>query len=162
MSPRRCRLACCTLTLALAWPPATAQGHESPMKAAEELIERERLRSAAERAFDILFEPTDNGFLKVQSFVDAALGLADLGQGVAPYLINELEQNVPTTFFFCAYALGLLGTPDAERALRRPIFGEYPFRFLRTLTFPRLVVAYTPTICSDPPSSLSGICNTIM
>jgi len=121
-----------TICLALAVRATPAQQPGSTASSAAELIAQEKLRSTVEQALATYTQPTENGAVEVDNFVRAAQQLVEAGPGVAPYLINELEQAIPNTFFLCAYALGLLGTAEAEPALRQAIEqcerekGRYP------------------------------------
>lgn len=88
---------------------------------AEELIRQERLRSALEQALALYQSPADGGAEENENFVQAVDDLVRVGPDVVPFLVTELDQAVPTSYFFSAYALGRLGTPEAEAALRRAI-----------------------------------------
>jgi HEAT repeat protein len=120
------------LLLALAVPAAGAQQAGSAASSAAELIEREKLRSTVEQALATYTQPVESGAVEVDNFVKAAEQLVMAGPGVAPYIINELEQAIPNTFFLCAYSLGLLGTAESETALHKAIEqaegenGRYP------------------------------------
>lgn len=94
-------------------PPASA--------VAEELIAQEKIRSAVERAFTLYRRPAESGAEKNDNFVRAVDDLVREGPAVVPFLAAELEQALKESFFLCAYALGRLGTPEAEAALRRAV-----------------------------------------
>ena len=109
------------LSLLLALSLSAAAAQETPLSStAQELIERERIRAAVEAAFDLHGQPTKgDGALRNDNIVNAAEQLVQIGSDAVPYLITELEQSRPSTFTFCAYALGRLKTPEAEAALRK-------------------------------------------
>jgi HEAT repeat protein len=114
--------------------PGGPEGQQpaSPASAAAELIEKERLRQVVEDAIELYTRPVEDGKVEVENFVEAGNILVDAGPGVVPLLTNELEQCVPNTFFLSAYALGRLGTPEAEAALRQAVekaereHGDFP------------------------------------
>jgi HEAT repeat protein len=47
--------------------------------------------------------------------------LIAIGPDVVPFVTSELDLMDPSTFHYCAYALGRLGGPDAEAALRKAV-----------------------------------------
>ncbi len=47
--------------------------------------------------------------------------LIAIGTDVVPFVVSELDLMDPATFHFSAYALGRLGGPDAEAALRKAV-----------------------------------------
>lgn len=100
---------------------AAAQQPSSPDAVAEQLIAQERMRVAVEQALALYRGPAESGEEKNDNFVQAGDDLVRVGAGVVPFLAAELEQALPESFFFCAYALGRLGTPEAESALRQAI-----------------------------------------
>ena len=111
---------------------SAAQQTPSAVPVAEELIAQERMRSAVEQALALYRTPTDNGDEQNDNLVRAADDLVQVGPGVVPFLAAELEQILPESYFFAAYALGRLGTPEAAAALRGAIEradqepGDYP------------------------------------
>jgi HEAT repeat protein len=108
------------LILIMTWPvagedpPAVTSGDE----ATDELLARERIRASVEAILENYMQGESDGEVVVAKAIAAAESFAALGPDVAPYLINELEQERPGLFDLCAYSLGMLGTPDAEMALR--------------------------------------------
>ncbi len=88
---------------------------------AEELIRRERIRAAVEEAFGLFAGRSSSGAERNQNLVEAAGRLASIGADAVPYLLTELDQVLPSTFTFCAYALGRMNATAAEPALRRAI-----------------------------------------
>lgn len=106
--------------------PATAglvaaQAGPDPTTTAEEMVARERLRSAVEQALEQSHAPATSGAMKVDNFVGAADDLDRLGFDAVPYLAAELDQGLESSYFLCAYALGRIGGTDAEKALRQAI-----------------------------------------
>lgn len=95
-------------------PPAVTTGDE----ATDELLAQERLRASVEAILVEYLESAPRGDVRVAKAIAAAEGFVALGPDVAPYLINELEQERPGLYDLAAYALGMLGTPEAEMALR--------------------------------------------
>jgi HEAT repeat protein len=107
--------------LVLLLPAVAVAQPASPSGVAEELIERERLRATVQETYEEVLVPVEEANEQVEFFVESALRLAALGPDVVPYVVNELEQQAPRTFFFSAYVLGHIGGPAAEAALRREI-----------------------------------------
>jgi HEAT repeat protein len=115
------RSALILLLLAFHVPGATAQQATPSAPLAEELIRQEQLRSAVEQALALYNSPTESGVAENENFVRAVDDLVRIGPEIVPILAAELEQALPTTYFFCAYALGRLGGPEAEAALRAAV-----------------------------------------
>lgn len=120
--------------IALALLPVVGSVAQQPPPAApvaEELVRQEQLRSAVEQALALYNSPAKSGVAENDNFVRAVDDLMRIGPDVVPFLAAEMEQAVPNSYFFCAYALGRLGTPEAESALRRAIeradgeFGDF-------------------------------------
>lgn len=110
------------LALASGWMAVQQlRAQDSASPTAAELIEWERARATVAAALQEIEEPAPDGDVAVDNFVNAVNDLALFGPGVVPFLVNELEQELPNTFSFCAYALGRLDTPESEAALRRAI-----------------------------------------
>lgn len=120
MIQHRSRILALAACLACAGPAAAWQTTTSSA-AAEELIAQEEMRLAVEEALELYHAPTDSGDIKNDNFVNAVDQLVAAGPGVVPFLVNELDQALPETYFFCAYALGKLGTAEAAEALRGAI-----------------------------------------
>jgi HEAT repeat protein len=95
-------------------PPAFTSGDE----ATDELLARERLRASVEALLEEYLAAGPRGEVRVDKAIATVEGFVALGPDVAPYLINELEQERPGLYDLTAYALGMLGTPEAEMALR--------------------------------------------
>jgi HEAT repeat protein len=115
------RFALLVMLLQPVGPGVAAQETPTAVLEAEELIAQERLRQQVEEAFELCRKPESDGALLNENFVTATQMMLEAGPGVVPFLVSELDQGLPETYFFCAYALGQLGTPDAEQALRRAI-----------------------------------------
>jgi HEAT repeat protein len=82
------------------------------------LIREEQVRGAVEDALDLMALNSPDGGIKNDNLVRAVDRVVAIGPEAIPYLIVELEQGHPDTFFFSVYALGRLGTEPAEVALR--------------------------------------------
>ena len=100
---------------------AAANQDSSPAATADELIAREQLRRTVEDALELYQRYVEDGAVKNGNFLRAVDRVVAAGSGAVPFLVIELEQALPKSFFFCAYALGRLGTPEAEAALRRAL-----------------------------------------
>ena len=87
----------------------------------DELIAREKARAAVEAALETYLSPAPSAEVRIESTIDAVAHLATFGADVVPFLTNELEHALPSTYDFCAYALGHLALPEAEDALRDAI-----------------------------------------
>ena len=105
------------VALLLSLPTVPAQ----PSTTAEQLIHQEQVREEVEDAFDLVAIPVPDGGARNDNLVRAVDRLVEIGPEAIPYLVNELEQAQPGTFFFNAYALGRIGTEAAEQALRTAI-----------------------------------------
>ncbi|MDH3627102.1 MAG: HEAT repeat domain-containing protein [Acidobacteriota bacterium] len=53
----------------------------------------------------------------LREFADAAHGLAAGGDGMLPFLFDEVDRTDQQTFFVCTYALGLMGGEEAKQIL---------------------------------------------
>lgn len=100
---------------------SSAQPAPSTVSVAEELMAQERMRSVVEQALDLYNSPAESGEEQNDNFVRAVDDLVRVGPDVVRFLAAELEQALPGSYFLCAYALGRLGTPEAEAALRGAI-----------------------------------------
>ncbi len=87
----------------------------------EELIARERIRSAMEQALGTYLTQTEDGRVHLQNTVLAAESLLPLGADIVPFLSQEVELERVNTFYFGTYVLGLLGLPECEAPLRAAI-----------------------------------------
>lgn len=115
MSQTRRTAAALVLTVGLstgAWPQTSDT---------ERLLAEERVRTTVEEAFELNSARTTSGDRRIDNFNTAVDMLVDAGPDVVPYLINELEQALPETYFLCAFALGQVGTPESEAALRAAV-----------------------------------------
>ena len=97
-------------------PPATT-GDD----ATDELVARERIRAGVESIFEIYGQPSADGGERIDTAIRSAEALRDLGPDVVPYLANEIEQHRIQTLDLCSYALGMLGTEEAQATLRKAI-----------------------------------------
>jgi len=87
----------------------------------QELLAREKTRSAVESIWEAYYQPTEDGDVRIDMAIRAARDFAELGSEAVPYLINELEQDKRASYDLCAYALGLAGTAEAKEALHTAI-----------------------------------------
>ena len=115
MTSRRVRLWIIVGTLCV---PLAADQPPAAQDSSERLIAQERARGAVEAALEDYLSPTTSAEARIDGTITAVEHLATVGPEVVPYLINELEHEIPGTFDFCAYALGYQHGPEAEAALR--------------------------------------------
>ncbi|HVQ34935.1 MAG TPA: HEAT repeat domain-containing protein [Candidatus Bathyarchaeia archaeon] len=108
------------LLVALAASRAAAQGFEPPTP--EELAAREKVRPAVEAIWrEVRTPPEKNADPRPRYFYEVTDSLIALGPGVVPFLIAEIDLDDSNTFHFAAYALGRLGGPGVEEALRKAL-----------------------------------------
>jgi HEAT repeat protein len=99
---------------------AAAQDFEPPTP--EELAARERVRPAVEALWqEVRTPPERNAEPHPRYFYEVTDALIAMGPGVVPFLIAEIDLQDSQTFHFAAYALGRLGGPGAEAALRKAV-----------------------------------------
>ena len=99
---------------------AAAQTFEPPTP--EELAGRERVRPAVEAIWrEARTPPAKNAEPRPRYFYEVTDALIDLGPDVVPFLIAEVDLEDSQTFLFATYALGRLGGPGAEEALRKAV-----------------------------------------
>ena len=110
-------IATTVVALFLFLPTAWAQ----PSTTAERLIREEQVRESIEDAFDLMALTSPDGGVRNANLVRAVDRLVEIGPEAIPYVVVELEQGRPDTFFFSVYALGRLGTEPSEKALREAI-----------------------------------------
>ena len=110
---------CLTALLLTAGSVAVGQSPTTPSDAALELIELERVRSVVDEAFELMTREAADGAESLEFMVRAADILENEGPAAVPFLIDELKQELPGTGLFCAYSLGLIGSPEALEALRQ-------------------------------------------
>jgi HEAT repeat protein len=89
-----------------------------PSTTAERLIREEQVRESVEDAFDLMALASPDGGIRNDNLVRAVDQVVAIGPEAIPYLIVELEQGQPDTYFFSVYSLGRLGTEASEKALR--------------------------------------------
>jgi HEAT repeat protein len=108
------------LLAALVASRVAAQPFEPPTP--EELAAREKVRPAVEAIFrEARTPPERNADPHPRYFYEVTDALIALGPGVVPFLIAEIDLEDSQTFHFAAYALGRLGGPGAEEALRKAV-----------------------------------------
>ncbi len=95
----------------------TAGASAQPATTDPDPVRAEELRRVVELAIADALRPQPRGDIQVDRFVAAALELARRGPEVVPALSAEIGQTLPGSYFFCAYALGLVGGPAAAAAL---------------------------------------------
>ena len=123
------------------------RAQEAP-RSGDELVAWERARTAVVDALELYQRPAKSGDEKIDNIVNSVQQMADFGPDVVPFLVNELEQGLPETFKFCAYALGSLPTPEAAAALRQAMVR------LRTRRSSRGGLALLRKVVSAPRPSL--------
>jgi len=106
-----------SLVLGLALVPTS---HAVAQPTAPDPVRQEEARRAVELALaDLTLQ--GRGDIDVDRFVSVAFEFVRRGPEVVPALAAELDQTLPSSFFFCAYALGLIGGPQAAAALESAI-----------------------------------------
>jgi HEAT repeat protein len=80
-------------------------------------VRAEELRRTVELAIADALEPSERGDVEVDRFVAVAFDLARRGPDVVPALAAELDQAQLSSYYFCAYTLGLIGGAEAAAAL---------------------------------------------
>jgi len=88
---------------------------------AEELVHEEEVRARVADALKLYQSPAESGAVRNDNLVRAVYLVADIGPDAVPFVVNELNQAQTPTFLFSAYSLGLIGTPEAEKALREAV-----------------------------------------
>ena len=107
----------CSLGLATA---VTAQETTAPPTPAQ-VAAMERVRPLVDAIWLDVRTPSDSDESHVRYFWEVTDKLIAIGPDVVPFVASELELMDPSTFHFCAYALGRLGGRDAELALRKAV-----------------------------------------
>lgn len=85
----------------------------------EQLAAQERIRPKIEAIFKKARVPWKPDEDHSHYFTDMTDAMIALGPNVIPFLAGELDLMDAQTFHLCAYALGRLGGPEAEKALRK-------------------------------------------
>jgi len=105
----------------LAIPRAVvAQENVAPPTPAQ-LAAMERVRPLVDPIWLELRTPSKSDQPRPRHFWEVTDRLMAIGPDVVPFLASELELMDPSTMNVCAYALGRLGGPEAEVALRRAV-----------------------------------------
>lgn len=99
----------------------TAGGQSPAPRAAEEIVERERIRAGVAAALDEYYESARAGATRVDKANELLDRFAAEARDVAPYLVEELERDLQASFDVCALALARVDVPEVEPALRRAI-----------------------------------------
>lgn len=110
---------CALLALPTLAGAAPADSGEYAPPTPEQLAARERIRPKIEAIFKDARGPWKPGEDQRHFFVDVTDRLIALGPDAVPFLAAELDLMDAQTFHFCAYALGRIGGPEAEKALRK-------------------------------------------
>lgn len=114
------RAAFLALCLTAAPIPVVGQEGQAP-PTPEQLAAIERIRPVAEPIFQELRAPKANEDPDLRYFWTITDRILAIGPDVMPFLVSEVDLMDPETFNFAAYAMGRLGGPDAEAALRKSI-----------------------------------------
>jgi len=114
------RIALVALAVALAVRVLPAQ-ESTPPPTEEQLAAQERVRPLVNAIWLDARAPDDPNAPKPRPFWDITDRLIAIGPDVVPFLTSELDLMDPDTFHYSAYALGQLGGPEAEAALRKSI-----------------------------------------
>jgi HEAT repeat protein len=102
--------------------PLAAQAPEAPAgDPTAELVELERLRAEAASILEEYLAPAKDGVEFVERANDLVDRLAARSRDYAPFIVEELERDLRSTFEFCTLALGRMDAPEAEPALLRAI-----------------------------------------
>jgi len=99
--------------------PAPGAEEASGPPTTEQLAARERIRPKIEAIFADMKAEWDPNEDHSHYFPEATEAIVALGPEVVPFLVAEIELMDTQTYHYCAYALGRLGGPDAEAALRK-------------------------------------------
>ena len=83
-------------------------------------IAREKIRAEVESILAALNRPGSR-HEDPRIFYNATARLAALGPSIVDFIAAELDQPSPATFNIAAYALGLVGTPEAAATLKKAI-----------------------------------------
>jgi HEAT repeat protein len=114
------RVAVAAILLVLAAPAAV--GEETPPPTPEQIAAQERIRPIVNAIWQDVRAPkpgSENS--RPRLFWDVTDRLVAIGPEVVPFLTAELDLTDPQTAHFSAYALGRLGGPEADAALRKAI-----------------------------------------
>ena len=113
--PRTALAALCFLLLSNVLPAQESTAPPTPAQMAA----MERVRPLVEAIWLDVRSPakTDEG--NPRYFWEITGKLIAIGPDVVPFVVSELDLMDPSTFHFSAYALGRLGGPEAEAALRK-------------------------------------------
>jgi len=114
------RIAAVALCLAGAIQGLAAQD-TTPPPTPEQLAAQERVRPIVNDIWLEVRSPAPPNEERPRYFFDVTDRLIAIGPDVVPFLVAEIDLMDPATFHFSAYALGRLGGPDAETALRKAI-----------------------------------------
>ncbi len=109
------------LILLFALLPAHGWQDAATPSATDELVERERLRGEFAAVLEEFLRPSPDAdalIERVNALSDRMLAAAP---GLTPYIIEELDRDLGTTFEFCTVVLGRIRVPEADSALRRAI-----------------------------------------
>ncbi len=98
-------------------PWSTPAGEETPEEIAR-LVERERVRSSIEGAYELVLAVDDDLAVDYQNLYTATQQIVELGPAAVEFLAPQLDSVSPREVMFTIYALGRLGVPEAVPPLR--------------------------------------------
>jgi HEAT repeat protein len=107
----------CTLLTVTTLP--SEEGTAPPTPA--QLAAMERVRPLVDAIWADVRAPEKPGEPDLLEFWEVTDKLIAIGPDVVPFLTSELELMDADTFHLCAYSLGRLGGPEADKALRKAI-----------------------------------------
>jgi len=116
-APRVAVSALCFILISAVVP---AQEDTAPPTPAQ-LAAMERVRPLVDAIWLDVRTPPKNGEEHLRYFWEVTDKLIAIGPDVVPFLAAEIDLMDPSTYHFCAYALGRLGGPGAEATLRKAI-----------------------------------------
>ena len=110
------------LVLCVSFATAFASASETEPPTPEQLVAMERARPLVEAIWREVKTPgPDDEVVRPGYFVEIGERLLAIGPDVLPFLTSEVDLADPSTFHYCAYALGRLGGKEADAALRRAV-----------------------------------------
>lgn len=109
------------LMLLFALLPAHGRQASPTPSATDEIVERERLRGEFAAVLEEFLRPSPDADALVERVNALSDRLLLAAHDLAPFIIEELDRDLGTTFDFCTTALGRIRVPEADAALRRAI-----------------------------------------
>jgi HEAT repeat protein len=105
-------------TLLPATTPSFSEDGTAPPTPAQ-LAAMERVRPLVDAIWEDVRGPEKPGYNPMVEFWEVTDKLIGIGPDVVPFLTSEIDLMDADTFNLCAYSLGRLGGPEAEKALRK-------------------------------------------